>query len=131
MKKDRLLNPEIVSAVASLGHTEYFCIADCGLPIPKGVKVIDVSIVGGKPSFLELVDAVKDELVIESTILSSEIDEKNVPLSREMDARFGDLPCRKVPHEEFKALTKDAKCIIRTGENTSYANVIFVGGVNF
>ena len=60
MKKDRLLNPEIVSAVASLGHTEYFCIADCGLPIPKGVKVIDVSIVGGKPSFLELVDAVID-----------------------------------------------------------------------
>ena len=35
MKKDRLLNPEIISAIASLGHTEYFCIGDCGLPIPQ------------------------------------------------------------------------------------------------
>lgn len=131
MKKDRLLNPEIVSAVAALGHTEYFCIADCGLPIPQGVKVIDVSIVAGKPSFLELVDAVRNELVIESTILASEIDEKNADLAAQMNARFGHLPCKKVPHEEFKELTKKAKCIIRTGENTSYANVIFIGGVNF
>lgn len=131
MKKDRLLNPEIVSAVAALGHTEYFCIADCGLPIPQGVKVIDVSIVAGKPSFLELVDAVRNELVIESTILASEIDEKNGNLAAQMNERFGHLPCMKVPHEEFKELTKKAKCIIRTGENTSYANVIFIGGVNF
>lgn len=131
MKKDRLLNPEIVSAVAALGHTEYFCIADCGLPIPQGVKVIDVSIVAGKPSFLELVDAVRNELVIESTILASEIDEKNGNLAAQMNERFGHLPCKKVPHEEFKELTKKAKCIIRTGENTSYANVIFIGGVNF
>lgn len=131
MKKDRLLNPEIVSAVAALGHTEYFCIADCGLPIPQGVKVIDVSIVAGKPSFLELVDAIRNELVIESTILASEIDEKNGNLAAQMNERFGHLPCKKVPHEEFKELTKKAKCIIRTGENTSYANVIFIGGVNF
>lgn len=131
MKKDRLLNPEIVSAVAALGHTEYFCIADCGLPIPQGVKVIDVSIVAGRPSFLELVDAVRNELVIESTILASEIDEKNGNLAAQMNERFGHLPCKKVPHEEFKELTKKAKCIIRTGENTSYANVIFIGGVNF
>ena len=69
MKKDRLLNPEIISAVAALGHTEYFCIADCGLPIPNGVKVIDVSIVGGKPSFLELVDAVVNGIKAEKKAL--------------------------------------------------------------
>ncbi len=131
MKKDRLLNPEIISAIASLGHTEYLCIADCGLPIPQGVKAIDISLVGGSPRFLDVVDAVAEELVIESTILASEIDEKNPALLAQMQRRFGALPCEKVPHETFKELTKKAKCIIRTGENTSYANVIFVGGVNF
>ncbi len=131
MKCDKLLNPDILFEVASLGHTEYMCIADCGLPAPKGVKVIDVSLTAGKPSFLDVLDAVTPELVVESTILASEIDERNPSLSAEMNKRFGDRPIAKVPHEEFKKLTERAKCIIRTGENSSYANVILVGGVNF
>ena len=64
MKRDRLLNREIVAEVAALGHTEYLCIADCGLPVPKGVKVIDISITAGKPSFLDVLDAVREELVV-------------------------------------------------------------------
>lgn len=131
MKCDRLLNREIIAEVAALGHTEYLCIADCGLPIPRGVRVIDISIVAGKPAFLEVVDAVMQELVIESIILAQEIDEKNQSLASRMNERFSDRPIRKVPHEEFKQLTQNAKCIIRTGENSSYANTIFVGGVNF
>lgn len=131
MKRDKLLNREIVAEVAALGHTEYMCIADCGLPVPKGVKVIDISIVAGKPPFLEVVDAVAQELVIESIILAGEIEEKNPTLSNAMHDRFGKMPISKVPHKEFKELTEKAKCIIRTGENSSYANVILVGGVNF
>lgn len=131
MKRDRLLNREIVAEVAALGHTEYFCIADCGLPVPKGVKVIDISITAGKPTFLEVLDAVTEELVVESIILAEEIDDRNKALSEQMNARFGQMPIRKVPHEDFKKLTQNAKCIVRTGETTSYANVILIGGVNF
>lgn len=131
MKRDRLLNSEIVSEIAALGHTEYFCIADCGLPIPKGVKMIDVSITAGKPSFLDVLDAVSEELVIESLILAEEIDKNNKELSGQLNDRFKDIPTKKITHEEFKQLTRDAKCIVRTGETTSYANVILVGGVNF
>ena len=80
MKRDRLLNQEIISEVAALGHTEYFCIADCGLPIPKGVKVIDISITAGNPKFLDVLDVVREELVIESLILATEIDDKNPKL---------------------------------------------------
>lgn len=131
MKCDRLLNKEIVAEVAALGHTEYFVICDCGLPIPKGVKCIDISVKAGYPSYLEVLDAVLDELVVESVVLASEIDEKNAPLAEQMNARFGNMPMVKVPHEEFKRMTKDAKCIVRTGETTSFANIILVGGVNF
>ena len=31
MKKDGLLNPQILSAIAAMGHTEYLVIADAGL----------------------------------------------------------------------------------------------------
>lgn len=40
-------------------------------------------------------------------------------------------PVRKVPHEEFKRLMEKAKCVVRTGETSPYANVILIGGVNF
>lgn len=131
MKRDRLLNKDIVAEIAALGHTEYFVICDCGLPIPKGVKSIDISVKAGYPSFLDVLDAVNEELVVESVILASEIDEKSPALSAQMNARFGDRPMAKVSHEEFKKLTQSAKCIVRTGETTSYANIILVGGVNF
>ena len=131
MKKDRLLNPEIIKEIAALGHTEYLCVADCGLPIPRGVKVIDVSVSAGLPHLLDVLRAIQSELVIESYILAAELTERNPKLEQEIGRELGDLPCRHVPHETLKQLTSSAKCVIRTGETLSYANVLIVGGVNF
>ncbi len=131
MKADRLLNVEVIAEIAALGHTEYICIADCGLPIPKGVKSIDLSIVAGKPTLMEVVEAVKSELVIESLIIASEMNEKNKELRTDISSIFANLPIEEVEHTEFKKLCENAKCIIRTGENKPFANIIFVGGVNF
>lgn len=131
MKKDRILNPYLLNAVATTGHTDYLVIADCGLPIPKGVEVIDVSIRAGLPKFMDVLKAIDSEFVVESAIVASEIDDKNPELWREMSAELGDMPVKKVPHEEFKKLTAKANYIVRTGETSSYANVILIGGVNF
>lgn len=131
MKKDRIINPNILYEIADLGHTEYICIADCGLPIPNGVKKIDVSVVAGIPKFMELLEAVKEELVIESYIMASEIDDVNPRLMKEIENILEGLPVKKVPHEDFKKMVKNSKCVIRTGETTSYANILLVGGVNF
>jgi len=131
LKKDRLLNPEIVKEVAALGHTEFFVIADCGLPVPKGVKVIDVSVVHGIPSFTDVLKAVSAELVIESAVIASEIEDCNQTVLKEIMDVMGEKPVKKVPHEELKVLCRDAKCIVRTGEASSYANIVLVGGVNF
>lgn len=131
MKKEKLLNPEIVAAVAAIGHTEYMCIADCGLPIPQGVTVIDVSVTATIPSFIQVLKAVESELVVESCICASEIDEANPNTLKQMEEVLIGKPVKKIPHEEFKKLTSQAKYIIRTGETSPYANVILVGGVNF
>jgi D-ribose pyranase len=131
MKQDKLLNPNLVAAVAALGHTEYLCIADCGLPIPKGVTVIDVSVVATLPQFIDVLKAVASELVVESYIFAEEIHEMNPKTLKSMADILDGKPSKEVPHETFKALTKDAKVIVRTGETSPYANVILVGGVNF
>lgn len=131
MKRDRLLNPSILREVAALGHTEGLCIADCGLPIPKGVRVIDISLVGGVPAFMEVLRAVNSELVVESYVLADEISEKNPTLEAEITEELGRISSRRIPHEEFKQMIRNAKCVIRTGETSSYANIILIGGVNF
>ena len=131
MKCDRIINPDIISEIAALGHTQSIVIGDCGLPIPKGVRVIDVSVVAGIPSFLNVLDAIKEELVIEKAMIANEMQEKNATLYNEIMNRFHEKDLCYSSHDSFKKAMESANCIIRTGENTSYANIILFGGVNF
>jgi len=48
MKKSGLLNPQLCAAVARLGHTQTFVVADAGLPIPHEVPVIDLALRGSR-----------------------------------------------------------------------------------
>ena len=38
------------------GHTDTIVIGDCGLPVPDGVKKIDLALKLGTPRFLEVVE---------------------------------------------------------------------------
>lgn len=131
MKKDRIINPDICRSVAKLGHTEFLVIGDAGLPIPVGCEVVDVSVAKGVPSFFDVFDAVTDELVIESFIFASEAIENNSAFISHIKEKLAGKPSKSVAHQEFKDLMKNAKTVIRTGECSSYANIILVGGVNF
>ncbi len=131
MKKDKILNPKIISEIAAIGHTQYFVIADAGLPIPQGVPVVDISLVKGVPTFVQTLEAVSSELVVESYILAEEISDVNSSVKTSIGAIMNGLPSVYVPHADFKILTEKASVIIRTGETSSFANIILVAGVNF
>ena len=131
MKKSGILNPDIIAAVAALGHTDSLVIADAGLPVPKDVPCIDISLTRGIPSFTQVLRAVADELVIESFIAAGELPVKNPDVWKELQAVLGNLPCEQLSHEMFKKRTAGAKAVIRTGETSPYANVILIAGVNF
>jgi D-ribose pyranase len=51
MKRYGILNSHISKVLANLGHTDFIVIADAGLPIPDGVKKIDLAVKTGMPSF--------------------------------------------------------------------------------
>ena len=72
MKKSGLLNPQLCAAVARLGHTQTFVIADAGLPIPHEIPVIDLALVLGTPRFQEVFDAILDEVVVEGATIAHE-----------------------------------------------------------
>ena len=132
MKKTGLLHAELSRVIAGMGHLDTLVIGDAGLPVPKGVPVIDLALKQGVPGFLETLEVVLSELEVQDAIVASE----QAPLSADMHAAFTELwnartPVQEIPHEDFKTRMKDAKAVVRTGEFTPYSNVILVAGVVF
>ncbi|NLJ10324.1 D-ribose pyranase [Gracilinema caldarium] len=131
MKKQGILNANIASVLAYMGHTDTIVIADCGLPIPDETKRIDLAIRKGFPGFLDVLDAVRDDMVVESITLAEEIRTHNSDIHAKIVDRFPNAQIRYVSHEKFKELTSNCKAVIRTGEASPYANIILHSGVNF
>jgi D-ribose pyranase len=135
MKRARLLNSELSYEISRIGHTASITLCDAGLPIPKDVKRIDLAIERGYPSFIRTLDAMLSEMMVEETVVASEIDEKNPGVFQEMMEVFRahemEPIVSRVPHEEFKELTRSSEVIVRTGECTPYANIILKSGVVF
>jgi D-ribose pyranase len=135
MKRTRLLNSELSYEVSRLGHTASITLCDAGLPIPAGVKRIDLAIEPGYPSFIRTLDALLSEMMVEQIVVAGEIHEKNPGVFSEMKSIFrahGMEPnVAEVPHEQFKQMTRTSASIVRTGECTPYANVILKSGVVF
>ncbi|WP_066327025.1 D-ribose pyranase [Anoxybacteroides amylolyticum] len=131
MKKHGVLNKELNTVFASLGHTDTIVVADCGLPIPEGVTRIDLSVIKGFPSFLSVLDPILEELEIEAITIAEEMQAHNSAMYQEIQKRFANTTTHIVSHEQLKGMMKSAKAVIRTGEATPYANIILHSGVNF
>lgn len=70
MKKAGILNRELTTLLARLGHTDKIVIADCGLPIPEDTVCVDLSLTIGTPSFLTVLNAVVADMEIERIIFA-------------------------------------------------------------
>lgn len=131
MKKIGLLNSDISTVISQLGHTQHIVICDAGLPIPAGVKRIDLAVVPGLPSFADILEAVLLEMQVERVIYAEELKQAQPQLFAHIQSTFADTRQEAVSHEQFKLLTKDSVAIIRTGECSPYANIILQSGVTF
>ena len=131
MKKTVLLNQPLSAAIAGLGHTDSLVVADAGLPIPAGPRRIDLAVRAGVPAFLDVLGAVLAEMQVQEAIIAEELAASRPDFHRALLEALGDIPVRRVPHEEFKRQTAAAQAVARTGEFTPYANVILISGVVF
>ena len=128
MKRHGILNSHLSKVFADLGHTDTIVVADAGLPVPEGIKKVDLSLKQGVPSFLDVVSVLKEEMVVERVTVAEEI-EQNSTVHKEMKEWFRDIDY--LPHESLKAQLKQSKVVVRTGEVTPYANCILHAGVTF
>lgn len=132
MKKHGILNSDIAKVLSDLGHTDKIAIGDAGLPVPDGVKKIDLALTLAEPSFLSVLKVVLSDMKVEKVILAEEIKEQNATqLTDVKSVLIDDEQITYVSHEAFKEQLKDVKAVIRTGEATPYSNIILQSGVLF
>jgi D-ribose pyranase len=131
MKKSGLLNHRLSDVVARMGHTQRLVIADAGLPIPQRVERIDLAVVAGLPTTLDIVRAIAGELQVEAVVVADELTARETELPAAVADLFPGASISSVPHEEFKRMTEDAVAVVRTGECTPHYNVMLISGVTF
>ena len=131
MKKYGVLNKDISELIASMGHYDQLTICDAGLPIPEYVWRIDLAVKEGLPGFVEVVQAIAKDMVVQQIILAEEVKETSPDIDKQIREIFANVEVIYIPHDTFKEQSTKSKAIIRTGEFTPFSNVIIVSGVAF
>ena len=131
MKRTTLLHAELSEVIARLGHGDLLVIGDAGLPIPDGPRRIDLAVSANVPRLHEVLAAVLAEMQVEGAVIAEEIVAATPAVHADLLERLGATPVATVSHEQFKAATRGARAIVRTGEFSPYANVILRAGVVF
>ena len=127
------INPALSRVISETGHTDLLVVTDAGLPIPSGSERIDLAYRPGAPAFLDVLDTVLAELVVEGATVSAEVAEKSPEVLAALRERFAGrgFEIELLPHVEFKKLSHGARAFVRSGEFTPYANVILYAGVAY
>lgn len=128
-----IIHPQLSRVIAESGHTDAIVIADAGLPIPLGVERIDLAYRAGSPAFLDILDSVLAEFIVERAVISREMETASPGMLESVRGRLEavGVSVEAVSHSEFKALSRDARAIVRTGEYTPYSNVMLFSGAPF
>ena len=102
-------------------------IADAAFPFWPEVETVDVSLVKGIPSVLQVVNAILPNWKCGEVYMAEEFKKHN---DRKTQAAFGRacgaVPITFEPHLEFKKRVPCAIGLIRTGDTTAYGNMILV-----
>ncbi len=128
MKRGGILNPAICHLLASSGHTDYFTICDSGFPVPQGPERIDLTLVAGQPTVLDVLKAVQAEFSIDRVVIAEEMEQVSPGLVKQLQDLLGATPLETLSHLQLKRLATEGRATIRTGDTIPYANIIVVSG---
>ncbi|HEY8933198.1 MAG TPA: RbsD/FucU family protein [Rariglobus sp.] len=126
MLKTGILNPQLNSLLSRVRHTNTLVIADRGFPSWPGVETIDLSLVDGVPTVLQVLAAIRANFVIGDVRMAAQFLDHNTPETKAAFARaLEGIPVTHEDHEGvFKPRVPRAIGLIRTGDTTPYANMI-------
>ena len=124
-----ILNPQILSLLARVRHTNVLVIADRGFPFWPMIETVDVSVTDDLPTVLQLIKAVRANHNFTQAFQAREFLKNNSkPTQQKFRSALLGLSVKFEPHVEFKKRVPHAIGLIRTGDTVPYANTILISG---
>jgi D-ribose pyranase len=125
MLKTGILNPAINSLLSRVRHSNTLVIADRGFPFWPEIETIDISLVGGVPRVLEVLQAIRANFLAGRAFMAEEFQSSNSAETRqEFERALAGIPLVLETHLDFKKRVPHAIGLIRTGDSVQYANII-------
>lgn len=132
MLQQGILNPDLLGLLARIRHTNRLVIADWAFPFWPRLEVVDLSLIRGIPTVLDVLDALQPNFKIGQVWQAEEFVGCN---SAETVARFDrslaaipGVVVTRLPHVDLKALVPGAIGLVRTGDPTLYGNLMIESG---
>ena len=124
-----ILNPQILSLLARVRHTNALVIADRGFPFWPQIETADISLVDDVPAVLQVLAAVRANHNFAQAYMAKEFQKNNTTAVREKFTKgLRGIPTTFEPHVEFKKRVPGAIGLIRTADTIQYANLILISG---
>lgn len=124
MKKQGILHAKLMEALTSARHKDTIIILDAGMPVPPGCNYIDLGLVRGIPSFLEVLRALLREMVVEEYAIFDLMPQYNPVMYETIQGIMPNVPGKTMTQQEITALMHSAKAVIRTAEFGSSCNMV-------
>ena len=125
MLKQGILNPDLLSLVARVRHTNTLVIADRGFPFWPEIETIDISLVDDIPTVRQVLYAMKSSFVVGAAFMAKEFLQENSEAVRcDYAGLLEPVDIQFEAHVDFKGRVPQAVGLIRTADTTQYGNII-------
>ena len=129
MLNTRILNPQLLSLLARVRHTNSVVIADRGFPFWPQIETVDLSVTDDVPTVLQLLGAIRPDFHAVQAYMANEFLAQNTAAVRDSFAKaLKGVPTQYEAHVELKKRVPAAIGLIRTGDTIQYANLVLVSG---
>lgn len=136
MLKTRLLQPEVLAALASNGHGSRVLIADANYPFSTGVgpgaRKVFLNFAPGKLTVVDVLEVLVETIVIESALLMAPPEASMPEAHAQYRAILGDeVPVETRARFAFydEARSAETGLVIATGDTRRFGNVLLTIGV--
>ena len=125
MLKSGIINPAVLQLLARIRHTNTLVIADQGFPFWPQIETVDLALVSGVPTVLQVLDAIRANFTIGHAWAAQEfLTHNSAPDQAALRRSLEGVSLEFEPHLEFKQRVPRAIGLIRTGGALPYSNLI-------
>ena len=128
MLQEGIPNPHVLDLVARIRHTNTLVICDWAFPFWKGIETVDLALIRGIPTVLDVLKALQPNFKIGHIWQAEEFLTTNPPETittfDDAFAACSEAEVTREAHLTFKERVPNAIGLIRTGDPTAYGNII-------